>query len=136
MNINKILFGVIGILMVAIVGMGIFAFQNNSTNTPSPQVSNSAPPEVTGVLPTTPSKNAGEYTMKEIAMHNSLKSCYTAVNGSVYDLTEFIDQHPGGIQAIESLCGIDGTAGFQAQHEGQRRSENELASVKIGILIK
>lgn len=147
MSINKILFGVIGVLFLAIFGVGIFALQNPSTvsddtpvpivsDTPSPQVGNSVPSEVAGIPTVIPSKKPSEYRIQEVAMHNSLKSCYTAVNGSVYDLTSFIDQHPGGVQTIESLCGIDGTATFQAQHEGQRRPENELASLKIGVLIQ
>ncbi|MES2014693.1 MAG: cytochrome b5-like heme/steroid binding domain-containing protein [Patescibacteria group bacterium] len=137
MIINKILFSIIGFLFVAILGTGIFAFSNRSAvsnDTPTPVVQDTNPAQVDTTQ--TPTKGAGEYTLAEVAKHNSASSCYTAVNGSVYDLTRFIDQHPGGVQAIESLCGIDGTTAFLAQHGGQRRPENELASLKIGTLVK
>lgn len=76
----------------------------------------------------------GEFTMADVAAHNSRTSCYTAINGSVYDLTNWISQHPGGPAPILSLCGTDGTAAFTAQHGGQRRPEQELATLKIGTL--
>jgi cytochrome b involved in lipid metabolism len=75
-------------------------------------------------------------TLADIAKHNSASSCYTTVSGGVYDLTSFINQHRGGSQAILSLCGIDGTAKFMAQHGGQGRPEQELASLRIGTLAK
>jgi hypothetical protein len=83
---------------------------------------------------TTQSSTAGTYTMAQVAQHANASSCYTAINGSVYDLTSFVNQHPGGAGAILSLCGRDGTASFEAQHGGQRRPESELASLKIGTL--
>ena len=81
---------------------------------------------------TTPTTSG--YTMADVAKHNSQSSCWTAINGNVYDVTSWIDQHPGGAQAIISLCGIDGSSAFNDQHGGQRRPEQELASFKIGAL--
>lgn len=75
------------------------------------------------------------YTMAQVQAHNTASSCYTAISGSVYDLTSFISQHPGG-PVITTLCGTDGTAAFMAQHGGQGRPERELASLKIGTLIQ
>ena len=82
--------------------------------------------------PTTPA--ASGYTMAQVAAHGSESSCWTAINGNVYDVTSWISQHPGGAQAIISLCGHDGSAAFNDQHGGQRRPESELASFKIGAL--
>lgn len=85
---------------------------------------------------TLPAAAPGGITMAEVAMHNSKASCYTTIDGSVYDVTSWIDQHPGGADAILSLCGKDGTAAFADQHGGQRRPANELAGFKIGELAK
>jgi cytochrome b involved in lipid metabolism len=76
------------------------------------------------------------YTLAQLATHNSSASCYSAINGSVYDLTSFVSHHPGGAAAIKSLCGVDGTAAYNGQHGGSRRPANELASLKIGVLAK
>ncbi len=84
----------------------------------------------------TPPAASGTYSMFDVSAHNSASSCWTAIAGGVYDLTDWIGQHPGGSQAILSLCGIDGTAAFDAQHGGQKQPENELASLKIGTLVQ
>ena len=81
----------------------------------------------------TPSTTAS-FTMQQVAVHNSAASCYSAISGSVYDLTPFVGRHPGGAAAIKSLCGVDGTAAFTGQHGGQGRPVSELASLKIGVL--
>jgi cytochrome b involved in lipid metabolism len=72
--------------------------------------------------------------MTDVAKHNSSSSCWTAINGKVYDVTDWINQHPGGQQAILSICGIDGSAAFNNQHGGQSRPANELAASYIGDL--
>ena len=77
---------------------------------------------------------ATTYTLADISAHNTALSCWSAINGKAYDLTSWINQHPGGSQAILSICGIDGSAAFNAQHGGQSRPEQELASFYIGDL--
>lgn len=74
------------------------------------------------------------YTMADVIKHADKTSCWTAINGSVYDVTSWIDQHPGGPEAIEYLCGKDGSSAFNDQHGGQRRPAQELASFLIGTL--
>ena len=79
---------------------------------------------------------AGTYTSAQVATHNTSGSCWTSINGSVYNLTTWISQHPGGQGAILSICGKDGTQAFEAQHGGGRdtRPQTILATFKIGTL--
>lgn len=72
--------------------------------------------------------------MTMVAQHNSAGSCWAAINGNVYDLTNWINQHPGGQGPILSLCGTDGSAAFNGQHGGQARPENELSNFLLGPL--
>jgi cytochrome b involved in lipid metabolism len=72
--------------------------------------------------------------MAQVALHASASSCWTVIRGSVYDLTTWISQHPGGEQAILQLCGTDGTDEFVGQHGGSPQQENKLATFKIGVL--
>lgn len=75
-------------------------------------------------------------TLSQIALHNSRTSCWTAINGSVYDLTSWIPNHPGGEDAILYLCGIDGSDGYNAQHGGKSKPASILAGFKIGTFAK
>ncbi len=97
----------------------------------------STPPVITPPPATAPPvAAANSYTMVQLAVHNTGADCWTAVQGNVYDVTSWINRHPGGSDAILSLCGKDGSAAFKDQHGGERRPERELASFKIGTLIK
>lgn len=74
------------------------------------------------------------YKIADVALHANSSSCWTAINGNVYDVTSWISKHPGGSNAILSLCGHDGSDVFNGKHGGQARPESELANFKIGIL--
>lgn len=74
------------------------------------------------------------FTLADIASHNNAKSCYTAVRGTVYDLTNFISAHRGGAGNILKICGKDGTNSFVRKHGGRPEPEQELAGHEIGIL--
>lgn len=79
-----------------------------------------------------PSQNA--ISLSEVSTHATAASCWSAVAGDVYDLTDWIGKHPGGSSVIKAICGRDGTASFNGQHSGQRQPEEILASYKIGTL--
>jgi cytochrome b involved in lipid metabolism len=81
--------------------------------------------------PATPS-----YTLAQVATHSSASSCWSIIQNNVYDLTSWINQHPGGAKAILSICGKDGTSAFEKQHGGQARPENELKNFLIGVYSK
>ena len=74
------------------------------------------------------------YTMADVKKHAKPASCWSVINGNVYDLTKWINRHPGGTSVIISLCGRDGSSMFNGQHGGQNRPANELAGFKIGKL--
>lgn len=74
------------------------------------------------------------YTQADVSSHNTAASCWSSIEGGVYDLTGWINRHPGGAQAIISLCGTDGTASFVAQHGSSRSPRRELVLLKIGNL--
>lgn len=88
--------------------------------------------------PTTASQqefpSSSTYTLTDVSSHSSKSDCWTIVNDTVYDVTSWMGQHPGGEVAIMSLCGKDGSADFNGQHAGERRPADELASFKIGTV--
>ncbi len=78
--------------------------------------------------------NASGLTLAEVAKHSMRTSCWSTLNGSVYDLTSWIPNHPGGEEAILYLCGIDGTQAFNTQHGGDSKVAKILGGFKIGTL--
>jgi cytochrome b involved in lipid metabolism len=104
---------------------------DDDAKTPSSTLQNTPTPNVNQVQP---KPTISSYTMAEVKIHATAQNCWTTINGSVYNVTSWINQHPGGSAAIISLCGIDGTSAFSGQHGSQARPVSELASFKIGVL--
>lgn len=73
-------------------------------------------------------------TMEQVAAHASASDCWSVVQGTVYDLTTWISQHPGGAGPIESMCGVDATDAFMAQHGSAKTPNKVLAGFALGPL--
>lgn len=73
-------------------------------------------------------------TMEEVEQNDSPDSCWAAIDGVAYDLAEWIEEHPGGADRIEALCGTDATEDFEGQHGGEEDPEGQLAEFEIGEL--
>lgn len=59
-----------------------------------------------------------EWTREEIAQHNSRESCWVVIDGLVYNLTCYLDTHPGG-DVILTKAGetkVDASDVFRAYH--------------------
>jgi cytochrome b involved in lipid metabolism len=52
-------------------------------------------------------------TLEELKKHTSKDSLYVLLHEKVYDVTKFIDEHPGGDEVILAEAGIDATEAFE-----------------------
>lgn len=55
-------------------------------------------------------------SFSELAQHSSQQSCWVAIHGQVYDVTEFLNSHPGGINSILRWAGKDATKEYEPIH--------------------
>lgn len=108
-----------------LLGLALVAAAATACSSPSDQSATPASPSTAAT---------GSYAMSEVAQHASDSSCWTAIDGSVYDVTSWIGQHPGGEDRIRGLCGKDGTSAFTGQHSGDTTPQQRLAGFKIGTL--
>eukprot|EP01060_Flectonema_neradi_P007397 TRINITY_DN1513_c3_g1_i1.p1 TRINITY_DN1513_c3_g1~~TRINITY_DN1513_c3_g1_i1.p1 ORF type:complete len:134 (+),score=38.53 TRINITY_DN1513_c3_g1_i1:63-464(+) len=73
-------------------------------------------------------------TEAELAAHSDVKTnLWLAIGGRVYDVNEYKDQHPGGIEALEQLRGKDATDGFKHVGHGSG-AKAEMKKLCIGKL--
>ena len=83
---------------------------------------------VTDPRPSRPGAAASQgrgYTMTEVAKHSTPESCWTVVEGKVYDVTAFLKEHPGGERAVLALAGVDASEAFVAMHPPMLRPRLE-----------
>ncbi|KAH7264558.1 cytochrome b5-like heme/steroid binding domain-containing protein [Fusarium solani] len=62
---------------------------------------------------------ATKYTLQDVAERNKDGTVYVAIHGKVYNCTRFIENHPGGAEAILEFAGTDASQPFdEIQHSG------------------
>ncbi len=77
----------------------------------------------------------GRYSLAEVAMHNDAESCWVVVEGEVYDVTEFLEEHPGGKGLLLSVAGTDATTTFNGIHPDLAAALREGEAFKIGVVV-
>ncbi|KAI9889839.1 MAG: hypothetical protein M1814_004941 [Vezdaea aestivalis] len=60
-----------------------------------------------------------EFSMEEVEKHNSKEDLWIAVKGVVLDVTHWLDEHPGGPQALMNFMGRDATEEFAMLHDDE-----------------
>ncbi|GLT68609.1 hypothetical protein SLA2020_408210 [Shorea laevis] len=53
------------------------------------------------------------FTLAQVSEHNGPKDCWLIINGKVYDVTNFLEDHPGGDEVLLSATGKDATDDFE-----------------------
>ncbi|CDK27221.1 unnamed protein product [Kuraishia capsulata CBS 1993] len=53
---------------------------------------------------------------EDVKLHASRDDCWVSLGGKVYDITGYLDYHPGGVDKLLLVAGKDGTAMFNRYH--------------------
>lgn len=100
----------------------------------SPKPQTKPPVSSTPVATSNQTPSSSGYTLTQISSHDSATSCWSAINGTVYDLTGWVNRHPGGKAAILMTCGKDGSGLYNMQHGHSNRVASILEGFRIGSL--
>ncbi|GAA5869742.1 hypothetical protein JCM16303_001781 [Sporobolomyces ruberrimus] len=68
------------------------------------------------VPPTEESIMSKAISAAEVEKHKSADSAWVIIEGNVYDVTEFLEDHPGGKKVLLNACGQDSTEKFWQFH--------------------
>ena len=74
-----------------------------------------------------------QISMAEVATHATPEDAWTVFRGKVYNLTPYIDFHPGGDKILRAILGKDCTAHFNKYHAWVN-GEYMLEKCKVGVL--
>lgn len=73
------------------------------------------------------------YRLSEIEEQNTFKSTWIIINNNVYDVTKFLEEHPGGEEVLREQAGGDATESFE--DVGHSTDAREMShSMMIGEL--
>ncbi|RHZ56470.1 hypothetical protein CDV55_103624 [Aspergillus turcosus] len=70
----------------------------------------------------------------EVAKHNTPDSCWVILYGKVYDVTDFLSEHPGGAKIILKLAGKDATEEYDPIHPPGILEENLKPEALLGTV--
>ena len=54
------------------------------------------------------------YRLADLKNHTTVKSCWLAIHNDVYDVTKFLEEHPGGEEVLLEQSGGDFYGHFKA----------------------
>ena len=76
-----------------------------------------------------------EISLEEVALHDKDNDLWTVLHGNVYDLTIYLDYHPGGAKQLRKGAGIDASDLFNEHHPWVNYN-NLIGKLQIGFLKK
>lgn len=60
----------------------------------------------------TTTTTAAPVSAAQLAEHTKASDCWMAIEGKVYNVTDFVDEHPGGDEVLLAEAGKDATDAF------------------------
>ncbi|KAH8846902.1 hypothetical protein MCOR27_008124 [Pyricularia oryzae] len=70
----------------------------------------------------------------ELSRHNSKSSCWIVIHGQVWDVTEFLELHPGGDRIILKSAGRDATPSYESVHDPDLVANTLAPSCLVGTI--
>ncbi|KAJ5111116.1 acyl-CoA dehydrogenase [Penicillium argentinense] len=56
------------------------------------------------------------YSLEDVASHNQENSLWVIIDDKIFDLTSYLDDHPGGKKVLLSVGGQDATKKYHKYH--------------------
>jgi cytochrome b involved in lipid metabolism len=81
-------------------------------------------------------KSVQRISLAEVARHSSADDCWMAINGTVYNLTAYLPEHPSQPSFILPWCGREATEAYQTKTRGRTHSpqaDQALADFSMGL---
>ncbi|KAL8028065.1 hypothetical protein ABFS82_14G132800 [Erythranthe guttata] len=71
------------------------------------------------------------HAFEDVAKHNNKDDCWLIINAKVYDVTPFLEEHPGGDEILYMSTGKDATSDFEDVGHS-KEAEEKMKEFLIG----
>jgi cytochrome b involved in lipid metabolism len=76
-----------------------------------------------------------QYSYAEVKKHNNNKSCWIIIHNEIFDVTKFLNEHPGGEEVLLEQAGKDASEPFEdVGHSTDAREM--MKKYKVGELVE
>ncbi|KAK8052375.1 cytochrome b5 [Apiospora rasikravindrae] len=83
-----------------------------------------------------PDADLTPFTERTLRVYDNPRSgLYYAVDGFVYDMTSYLEMHPGGLASLKEWAGQDASAIFAKWHDKDMLSKSPYDSLRIGRMV-
>jgi fatty acid desaturase len=76
--------------------------------------------------------SVAQFSREEVAKHNIETDCWVTIHKKVYDITKWMDKHPGGKEILRLAAGRDISIAFDSYHPFTNKANEVLAKYEIG----
>ncbi|XP_065881130.1 cytochrome B5-like [Euphorbia lathyris] len=73
------------------------------------------------------------FTLSQVAQHKSMKDCWLVIDGRVLNVTELLEEHPGGEEVVIESAGKDATKEFKDIGHS-KGAQNMIINYQVGVL--
>ena len=90
-----------------------------------------------GAVSAPPTEQGATYSLDQVAAHGGEGDCWFVIEGVVYDLSDYIPNHPTPPSVLLPWCGKDATEGMRTKGYGRDHSPMAwglLEQYRIGAL--
>ena len=121
-------------VIVAVVSAGFVA--NKQQNSPSFINTNTGTTQSNNTNNTNNNTNTANTTTlalskAELVKHDSSQSCWLLISGKIYDVTTFLNSHPGNASTILPTCGTDATVAYNTKGRPNGRPHSSNAEAML-----
>lgn len=104
-----------------------FQYQNHSQKNSTSNIKSSLNPSQNLI------QTSVTLSLAEVQKHNSVNDCWVIISNNVYNVTSYINLHPGGATRIDSYCGQDMTQAFLSRPHSSL-ADQQHANMLLGPL--
>ena len=67
------------------------------------------------------------YTLEQLAEHDLASDCWMAIEGGIYNVTEYLSRHPTDDDVITEWCGREATEAMRTKGKSEGRDHSKRA---------